>query len=285
MENFHSGEIEAQLRAGGGPRGTAIRDFMPDQHRDFFALLPFALAATTDETGAPVATILAGKPGFVAAPDPHFLTIAALPDADDPAASQFIAGAEIGLLGIDLATRRRNRVNGVVTDTSGGLTIMVEQSFGNCPKYIHRRAWTEIPAGPHRAPTTERLAGLDAAARRQIGAADTFFIATTGGARTGDGADISHRGGPAGFVSVAGNVLTIPDYRGNRYFNTFGNLLRDGRAALLFPDFATGDVLHLQGRAAVSWSTDDSARLLRFEVTSGWRRIAAVPIRWHELDD
>jgi hypothetical protein len=44
-------------------------------------------------------------------------------------------------------------------------------------------------------------------------------------------------------------------------------------------------VLHLQGRAAVSWSTDDSARLLRFEVTSGWRRIAAVPIRWHELDD
>jgi hypothetical protein len=31
--------------------------------------------------------------------------------------------------------------------------------------------------------------------------------------------DLSHRGGRPGFVRVDGDVLTIPDFRCNRYFN------------------------------------------------------------------
>jgi hypothetical protein len=49
-------------------------------------------------------------------------------------------------------------------------------------------------------------------------------------------------------------VLTIPDFRGNRFFNTLGNLVSDPRAALLFVDFETGDLLHLQGRVEIDWS-------------------------------
>ena len=46
------------------------------------------------------------------------------------------------------------------------------------------------------------------------------------------------------------DTLTVPDYRGNRYFNTLGNMLAWPRAAILVPDFETGDLLHLQGRLA-----------------------------------
>ena len=54
-------------------------------------------------------------------PDPATLRIAALPAANDPAAPAFVAGAEIGLLGLDLATRRRNRANGrVVSGDAAG---------------------------------------------------------------------------------------------------------------------------------------------------------------------
>ena len=93
------------------------------------------------------------------------------------------------------------------------------------------------------------------------------------------GLDVSHRGGPPGFVRVDGDVLTIPDYRGNRYFNTLGNLLLEPRAALLFVDFARGEMLQLQGRGDVAWDEADlpgAERTWRFTVERGWRGNAGV---------
>jgi predicted pyridoxine 5'-phosphate oxidase superfamily flavin-nucleotide-binding protein len=100
IENpFHAGERAAQARAGVAARFAPIRNRMPDQHRLFFAALPFVLAATIDGEGWPVATILTGAPGFIASPDDATLRIKALPDDDDPAASWLRPGAPIGLLG------------------------------------------------------------------------------------------------------------------------------------------------------------------------------------------
>jgi hypothetical protein len=47
-------------------------------------------------------------------------------------------GSRIGGLGIELHTRRRNRVNGIITAVSdaGVRLLEVQQSYGNCPKYI-----------------------------------------------------------------------------------------------------------------------------------------------------
>jgi predicted pyridoxine 5'-phosphate oxidase superfamily flavin-nucleotide-binding protein len=273
---WHEGERRAQAIVGSAPGGAGIRSFMPDQHRAFFAQLPFLVAATLDEAGAPTATLLTGRPGFVQSPDPTTLAIAAT--RDDPAGQRLVEGAPIGLLGIELPTRRRNRANGRVTAAGpDGLTVAVLQSFGNCPQYIHPR---EIRTD--RRARTEALAfeGLDTQARRQIAAADTFFVATSSGAGVDQGGvDISHRGGPPGFVRVHGDVLEIPDYRGNRYFNTLGNLLLEPRAALLFVDFARGEMLQLQGRAEIDW--DDSTlpyaeRTWRFTVERGWRGNAGV---------
>jgi predicted pyridoxine 5'-phosphate oxidase superfamily flavin-nucleotide-binding protein len=204
-----------------------------------------------------------------------------VPDRDDPAAAWFRPGAPIGLLGIDLATRRRNRANGVIaTATDTALVVAVEQSFGNCPQYIHIRDMQAAPAG---AGSAERLDRLDPAARAVIETTDTLFVATTGGA---EGVDISHRGGKPGFVRVDGDTLTIPDFSGNSYFNTLGNLLLDPRAALLIADFSTGDLLHLQGRTEIVWDIPveerlaGAERLWRLRVTRAWRRRGALPLRW-----
>jgi predicted pyridoxine 5'-phosphate oxidase superfamily flavin-nucleotide-binding protein len=136
---FHQDELAAQALAGQVAGRAAIRPFMPDQHRAFFALLPYLFAATLDERGWPMASVLTGDKGFMQSPDPATLRIAALPAADDAAAAGFAIGAEIGLLGLDFTTRRRNRANGRLVAVDDGLTVQVDQSFGNCAQYIQTR--------------------------------------------------------------------------------------------------------------------------------------------------
>ena len=285
---FHHGEHEAQLRADVQVHGAPIRDWMPDQHRLFFAQLPILFAAVADEAGWPMATALAGPPGFVSSSDGRTLHIAALPSWDDPAGAGLRAGAPAGLLGIDLGTRRRNRANGTVLAMDGhGFTVGVRQSFGNCPQYIQARE-VEGKEAPDRAGAAEHLDGLDLQARALIAGTDTFFVASSSGTDGGDagGLDMAHRGGRPGFVRVDGDVLTIPDFRGNRYFNTLGNLMLDPRAGLLFVDFASGGLLHLQGRAELDWDGGAASgfagaeRLWRVQVTAGWRRPGALAMRW-----
>jgi predicted pyridoxine 5'-phosphate oxidase superfamily flavin-nucleotide-binding protein len=281
---FHPGEQAAHALAGVAEPRAAIRAWMPDQHRAFFGLLPVLPVATVDAQGAPVATILTGTPGFIASPDPNTLTIAAHPNPDDPAAPLLVPGAPVGLLGIDLATRRRNRANGTIRCIGPeGLVVSIEQSFGNCPQYIHTRFVRQATANPG---PIELLTGLDTGARSVIGLADTVFVASASGTGAGamGGVDISHRGGGPGFIAVDGDTLTIPDFRGNHYFNTLGNILLNPRAALLFVDWPTGSLLHLSGRADIMW--DDARdvagaeRLWRLHVTAGWRQDSVLPLRW-----
>ena len=288
---FHRGELAAHALAGTGtPGATGIRPFMPDQHREFFTLLSYLFIATTDADGWPIATVLTGEPGFIQSPDAITLAVAATPRAGEPGADLFRRGRRFGGLGLDFATRRRNRVNGVIAASGpGGMILDVRQSFGNCPQYIQPRAVrpgraSTIPADAIAFPTTEALA--------QIARADTMFVATNSGDGAGGeagengGVDISHRGGLPGFVKVAGDVLTIPDFRGNRFFNTLGNLLLDPRAALLFVDFETGDLLHVQGRVEIDWKAEGGEwpqgvqRQWRLKVERAWRRPAALPLRW-----
>jgi hypothetical protein len=83
-----------------------------------------------DDTGRPWATLLEGAPGFAHALNPEQLRLDAQPDADDPAAAGLHLGAAVGLLGIELHTRRRNRVNGHVAERNHrGVTLAVEQAL------------------------------------------------------------------------------------------------------------------------------------------------------------
>ncbi len=293
---WHEGERAMQARAGAagklaelGPR--VLRDFMPEQHRSFFAQLPFIVVGSLDEARQPWASVLAGRPGFAHSPDPRHLCIDALPGAGDPLAGTLATGAPLGLLGIEPHTRRRNRMNGVVAQRGAdGFMVQVRQSFGNCPRYIQAREPVFVDEG-RAPPAARRLGGLDAGARRLIAQADTFFIASahpsTGDGAAPHGVDVSHRGGRPGFVRVsADGTLTAPDFNGNAFFNTLGNIALNPRAGLLFVDFETGDLLHLAVAAEVVWEGPELAafagaeRLLRMRVTSALHRPAALPLRW-----
>ena len=302
---IHAGEAALQERAGVRRRSEAVmrravRDFMPDQHRAFFATLPFLVVGSLDRDDRPWASILTGRPGFLSSPDPQTLTIRAVPAFGDPLGDALAAGAPLGLLGIQPETRRRNRMNGTVAGIDDGLvTVRVGQSFGNCPQYIQARAPRFVaepgavatPRPVHRGGPL--LSGRD---RALVERADTFFIATAApGARGGDpvrGVDVSHRGGRPGFVQVAaqdgGTVLTVPDFLGNFFFNTLGNIAVNPTADLLFVDFESGDTLMLSGDAEVVWDGPEVAafagaeRLLRFRLRESLRIEAAVPLRWSE---
>ncbi|HLI14183.1 MAG TPA: pyridoxamine 5'-phosphate oxidase family protein [Alphaproteobacteria bacterium] len=287
---FHADELAAQALAGAGASGGGIRSFMPDQHRSFFALLPYLFIGAIDDEGWPIATALTGAPGFVHSPDPVTLRIEALPDRSDPAAAGFTLGREIGVLGIDFGTRRRNRANGrIAALDAAGLTVAVRQSFGNCPQYIQRRDMQPASAMPSDA---ESFAAFDDETRRLIAKADTLLVASKARPESGaaGGADISHRGGRPGFAHLDGDALVIPDFRGNRYFNTLGNLLGEPRGSLLFIDFARGDLLQLQGTVEIDWSgeaarrIEGAERLWRFRLARGWRRRGAFPLRGAFID-
>ncbi|MCX4194322.1 pyridoxamine 5'-phosphate oxidase family protein [Methylobacterium organophilum] len=294
LPTWHAGETSIQESVGAADRMAVIgqrvvRDFMPDQHRAFYAQIPFIVLGSVDRQGDAWATLLAGRPGFITSPSATTLDIAARPDPADPASEGTRAGDAIGLLGIELSSRRRNRVNGLVRSTDGGvLHFDVDQSFGNCPQYIQLRDMTFVGEPGVPVPVSaEESAELDASARALIAAADTFFVASYADREGRRQVDVSHRGGKAGFVRVAADgTLTIPDFAGNLFFATLGNILLNGRAGLVFTDFETGDLLQLTGDAAVILDSPEIAafqgaeRLWTFRPRRVIRRRGALPLRW-----
>lgn len=295
---FHAGERAAQRLAGVRAESERlgrrmIRDHLPEQHRAFYAQLPFVVVGAVDARGRPWASLLTGAPGFARSPDPGRLVLATTPAPGDPLAGALVDGAELGVLGIELHTRRRNRATGRVQLTDEGIELSIRHSFGNCPQYIHPRVLRPEPNNSNIrvGGTCPVVSGLTDSMRSMIRLADTFFIASIAPAEPGRGddprrsADASHRGGPAGFVQVDGDVLEFPDYSGNGAFNTIGNLLLEPRAGLVFVDFASGDLLHLTGRAEVIWSGEairrhpDAQRVVRFVVDEALLRPAGLPLR------
>ncbi|MBV7525929.1 MULTISPECIES: pyridoxamine 5'-phosphate oxidase family protein [Pseudomonas] len=287
---WHAGEKQLQAHVGVAERMEAfgrkvIRSEMPDQHRTFYQQLPFMLYAAVDADGHPWASVLEGQPGFAHSPEPGLLQFRSLPAFDDPA--QLSEGSAIGLLGIELHTRRRNRINGHVSAmTIDGFAVTVDQSFGNCPQYIQLRQFRSVPLTDPATRAAQHFGELDDTTKAMIAEADTFFVASYVDVDGERSVDVSHRGGQAGFVQVEGNRLTIPDFAGNLHFNTLGNLLLNPRAGLLFIDFNTGDLLQLSGRTEIILdgpqveAFQGAERLWTIDVEQVVRRPAALSLRW-----
>lgn len=296
---FHPGERAIQARLGHRERiemmgRRMLRDFLPEQHRAFYAQLTYFLVGTVDADGHLWASILVGEPGFISTPDDRTLSIAAQPLSGDPLADTLTVGREIGFLGIELHTRRRNRVNGVVSALSpNGFEVQVHQTFGNCPKYIQAREFDLKSFTPTETKPSHLLTALGEKEKDAIAAADTFFIATAyldDAAGVARGVDVSHRGGKPGFVRIDGNTLTVPDFAGNNIYNTFGNLELNPHAGLLFINFETGDLLYLTGSAEVIWDGPEisryegAERLLKFQIERGVSVEKSLPLSWSDLE-
>jgi predicted pyridoxine 5'-phosphate oxidase superfamily flavin-nucleotide-binding protein len=295
---FHAGELAIHTRLGAleqvdkqGRR--VIRDHLPDQFRQFFAQLCYVMVGTVDTRGHPWASILIGTPGFLSTPDERTLKVVAQPLFGDPLVANLTKGIDIGFLGIELSSRRRNRMNGIVIATHpDGFEVQVKQSFGNCPQYIQARRseWDAVePSAVKSLHWIEHFGGIE---HTLITTADTFFIATSYQAESAgaaSGVDVSHRGGKPGFARIEDSrTLTIPDYSGNHHFNTFGNLELNPHAGLLFIDFLKGSLLYLTGTAEVIWEGTEilthsgAERLLRFHLQNGYRVEGSLPLRWSD---
>src|SRR5258706_6043025 len=144
---FHAGEQTIQGLAGVRDRmelkGRAIiRDYMPEQHRSFFAALPFMVVGLADQNGHPWATTLSGPPGFMNSPDEHLLTIKAWLDPGDPLHSCIRDGAPIGGHGIEFSARGRNRIHGPIRECviSAGFFVWFLASMRKGPVYHWARS-------------------------------------------------------------------------------------------------------------------------------------------------
>lgn len=290
---WHEGELTLQRSVGAVDMMTSVgqrqlaRNWMPDQHREFYAQLPFVVLGAVDRQGDVWATLRTGKPGFMSSPDPQTLQIDLKPQPSDPAQEGMGEGAAIGMLGIELHTRRRNRMNGNIRRLlDHGLEISVSQAYGNCPRYINLRQYSFVR---EQAGDVRHLVATDPLARRLITTADSFYIATYVERDGERQVDASHRGGKPGFVRMdEDGTLTIPDFSGNLFFNTLGNILLNPRAGLIFVDFKTGDLLQMTGSAQVLLDDPEIAafqgaeRLLRFKPQRVVYRQAAIPLRWKD---
>ena len=293
---WHAGERQLQESVGVAQQmehfgRKVVRDYMPDQHRSFYSQLPYLVVGAVDQNGIPWATLIEGPPGFVHSPDPRSLQLDRLPGDGDPVKPALGMGAAVGLLGIDLKTRRRNRMNGNInTVSSDGVGVSVVHAFGNCPQYIQLRSVEPVSVGRASSDVAaKRLHELDDAAAQMIRQADTFFLASyvdLEGDSSKRSVDVSHRGGNPGFVRVEGNVLTIPDFAGNLHFNTLGNLLLNPKAGLVFVDFSSGDVLQVAGRTELILEGPQIAafqgaeRLWTLTVEHVVLRRAVLALRW-----
>lgn len=295
---FHAGETLLQERAGLAERMAEVgqrmvRRYMPDQHREFFAQLPYLIVGALDHSGQPWASVLSNPAGFVQSPESTLLEIDAIPTPGDPLAGMLGVGAPLGLLGLEAHTRRRNRANGIVlASRDNGMSVRILESFGNCPKYIQARR--AEPIGVQHPARTEAFTQLPAHVRQLITRADTFFIASAhpdATAQPGYGVDVSHRGGIPGFVRIdvsgtGADLLLVPDLAGNFFFNTCGNIALNPRVGLLFLDYDSQDLVHLVGRAELVLDGPEldsyagAQRLLRITIERGLLRYNALPLSW-----
>ena len=111
----------------------------------------------------------------------------------------------------------------------------------------------------HHAPmsraTDKVLLALDHHCRRIIALSPFCIIATQGP----NGADVSPRGDPAGFVRVLDDVtLLLPDRVGNNRLDAMTNLLANPRIGLLFLVPGMNETLRINGTARIT----SDARLL-----------------------
>ncbi|MDN2662519.1 pyridoxamine 5'-phosphate oxidase family protein [Psychromonas sp. 14N.309.X.WAT.B.A12] len=262
MENsWHQGERLIQKRVGTEQRMADIgpkfiREFMPLQHREFFQSQTMIFMAYRDTTSIIQSSILFGEEGFISSPTETELWINTQNPMSDFRNNQINVGDRIGLLAIEFNTKRRNRVNAIITEINQkNIKVLVLQSYGNCPKYIQPKT---LVSNAHYDPTSQLSSTIMTNnLRTLICQADSFFIASyfdDGEDNRSRGADISHRGGEAGFVRINNKgQLLVEDYLGNGFFNTLGNLLENPTASLLFCDWQQGHAIQIKVTCEILW--------------------------------
>jgi hypothetical protein len=286
MQNpFHEGELTVQRlvreESMAERNGSMIADRIMGGALPFLAQQSMAVFGSRDGQGRLWASMLFGSRGFMRSADRRSvdfdLSLVAV-QQHDPFWQNIGENPTVGMLAIELASRRRIRINGDIGRPAENLLQLgVREAFPNCSKYITRRMVKTVSTGEPMKSEMNSGSVLGPEQEDLLLRGDVLFIATAHPTR---GADASHRGGNPGFIEVLdGKTVRIPDYAGNGMFNTLGNLVVDPVAGLVVPDFEHGRALQLTGRAEVLLNGDDPAGS-----TAGTNRFVEMTVaRWQEL--
>ncbi|MEH6443303.1 MAG: pyridoxamine 5'-phosphate oxidase family protein [Oceanospirillaceae bacterium] len=281
---FHKGELTVQERANEADiaqrNGIVVSQHIIKGALPFIAQQYMTVISSTDEKNQIWTSVLFGKPGFISAPDDQHILInpqQIINQSADPLWLNITRNTQVGLLIIELSTRRRLRVNGNISLLSNGqYEVVVAQAYPNCPKYIQRRQpQLSDNVLTYETPKPQFGDSLTATQVELIANSDSFFV---GSGVDNNHSDASYRGGETGFVSVINKYeLQIPDYKGNSMFNTLGNFQSNPNAGLVFIDFVHNKLLQLTGTAKILWDQPDdnnntggTKRYWRF-IIKGWQ--------------
>ncbi|MCJ1387556.1 hypothetical protein MMC18_000399 [Xylographa bjoerkii] len=260
---------------------------------NFLQTAPLVAIGTHDLEGRLWTTLWGGAAGFSRSLGSSIIEIKTLVDKQyDPVVEALLghqldgkitetvgAGCSVSGLAIDLAARRRLKFAGHVVagalgqlgpQTSGvdgklgeaQIVIKVDSSLGNCPKYLNRK---DIVASPSSPKLISSNLPLPSQALELLHKADLFFL-TSSDERSH--MSTNHRGGSPGFVRVMTNdsdgvTLAYPEYSGNRFYQTLGNLQLSPKAGLVFPNFDNGDVLYITATTEIIAGKDAAAVIPR----------------------
>ncbi|KAL1877322.1 hypothetical protein VTK73DRAFT_8775 [Phialemonium thermophilum] len=279
---WHTGEVAMHkaLRVPTSSYRNPTQLNFPLSHGLRIAENRLAAFGTLDDEGRPWTTVWGGESEFARPVAEGLLGVQSLADVrDDPVAQAIVGSAKddelvrldangargkmVSGVSIDLETRDRVKLAGRVLVAGVGkrrggegspvaemrMVVVVQESLGNCPKYINKKVVRKHIPSPQLVSTD---LPLPTEATDLIAKSDLLFLSST----NGDTMDSNNRGGPPGFVRVASNttdgvVLVYPEYSGNRLYQTLGNLYLNPRIGIVFPDFEMSDALFLTGQAEI----------------------------------
>ncbi|KAK0540703.1 hypothetical protein OC835_000520 [Tilletia horrida] len=223
----------------------------------------------------------------------------------------------VAAVGVMLHNRRRNKLNGFihdfkyVADDQAVVTLGVDSTHGNCPKYINVRHLRSLDPKTVPVPSLEasnftmpKGIALPQSALDVVEQADIVFLGSrhTPKARSdpsvanqsdalwgyrpeGDQARLgcNHRGGRPGFVRTyfdeekGRTCIVLPDYSGNRFMESIGNMVTDPVGSLAIPRFSFlgdgrgMDVLHVTGDVEMLFGQDAKKEIRGIhQVTKIW---------------
>lgn len=251
---------------------------------------PLIAIGTLDSQQRPWTTLWGGDPGFSEPLGGGVIGTRTIVDGvNDPVVQSLVSGLPKGEvlqgnskmlagLTIDLMTRKRVKIFGRMIAGALGevkveyanpeqeedspetqdqlqLIYKVEQSLGNCPKYLNQY---EIEPALVTSKLVSKSGTLSTDAKALISRSDMFFLSTS----TDEDMDTNHRGGPAGFVRIVSDTeFVYPEYSGNRLYQSLGNLQMNPHIGVTFPDYETGNILYTTGEADILVG-QDAAKLL-----------------------
>ncbi|KAK5123567.1 hypothetical protein LTR85_002605 [Meristemomyces frigidus] len=291
---FHDGEAEMHhaMRVPGGFDNPTVPALSP-QLANHLQIAPMIAIGTVDKQARPWTTLWGGEAGLARSLGGGFVGIRTpVTGKHDPVVEELVGkdatgevvreqgkGRMVSGLTIDLETRKRVKMYGRMvagalstredevtghneTAAEVQLVLKIEQSLGNCPKYLNSK---------HIVPTFSRPELVDdkpyfsQRAIQLLEKADLFFVSSS---HHDTDMDTNHRGGPPGFVRLASNdpsgaVVCWPEYSGNRLYQTLGNLRVNPVAGLCIPNFDSGDMLYITGNTEILVGPDAHAFLPR----------------------